>query len=203
VMWAPGQQPVMLPAGMGVAIKKTDRFVVQIHYNLADPSSKGLTDSTKVRFRFTDTVQRRAMSVLNDPFVSSLRAGMPASLPPGEKAAKYSWSSTFKQMGLDGVPDAELIGIMPHMHERGVKYHLRLGPGGGADKTCVANVDRWNFHWQRIYFYKDPPRLTPGSELDLTCEYDTTNDRMPVLPGWGTRNEMCSAIMLVALPPGI
>jgi hypothetical protein len=201
VMWAPGQQPVVLPAGMGVAIKKTDKLVVQVHYNLADPANKGSTDSTKVRFRFAETVQRRAMSVLSDPFVGSLRAGMPASLPAGDKAAKFSWNSTLGQMGLQGVPYADLIGVMPHMHERGVKYHLRVGAGGGAEKSCVANVERWDFHWQRLYFYKDQPRLTPASELDLTCQYDTSADRMPVLPGWGTRNEMCSAILLVALPP--
>jgi hypothetical protein len=200
VMWAPGQQPVVLPTGMGVPVKKTDRLVVQIHYNLADPTNKGKTDTTTVRVRFAESVQRRAMSVLGDPFVGSLRAGMPASLPPGEKAAKYSWSSTLKQLGLDGVPYADLIGVMPHMHERGTKYHMRIG-AGAADKACVANVDRWDFHWQRLYFYKTPPRITPTSELDLGCEYDTSRERMPVLPGWGTRNEMCSAIMLLALPP--
>jgi hypothetical protein len=26
---------------------------------------------------------------------------------------------------------------------------------------------------------------------------------MPVLPGWGTRNEMCLDVMMLALPPGI
>ena len=36
----------------------------------------------------------------------------------------------------------------------------------------------------------------------MTCEYDTSRDTQPVLPGWGTRNEMCTAIMMVALPPG-
>jgi hypothetical protein len=201
VMWAPGQQPVVLPAGMGVAIKKTDKIVVQIHYNLADPMSKGRTDSTTIRLRYSDTVERRVLSLVNDAFVGSLRTGMTASLPPGEKAAKYSWSTTFKQLGLDDVPYAEVIGVMPHMHERGVRSHMELGVG--AAKSCVANVDRWDFHWQRIYFYKELPRVTPATEMDLGCEYDTTNDRMPVLPGWGTRNEMCSAIMLVALPPGI
>jgi hypothetical protein len=39
------------------------------------------------------------------------------------------------------------------------------------------------------------------SLLQATCEYDTSADTAPVLPGWGTRNEMCLTVLMVALPP--
>jgi hypothetical protein len=201
VMWAPGQQPVVFPSGVGVPLRKSDRLVVQIHYNLADPATRGSTDTTTLRLRTVDSVQRKAISVLGDPFVDSLRRPPAEMLPPGQKAAKFTWTRTLGQMGLGPVPHADLIGVMPHMHERGTKYEMRIGPGAGAEKKCVAKVDRWNFHWQRLYFYQGTPtRLTPDSELTLGCEYDTTGATTPILPGWGTRNEMCSAILLLALP---
>jgi copper type II ascorbate-dependent monooxygenase-like protein len=202
-MWAPGQQPVLLPAGVGIPVKKTDKLVVQVHFNLADPRVVGQSDSTTVRLRYVDAVQRRAVAVLHDPFVDSLRHPPLQALPPGDPAAKFSWKSTFGDMGLAAVPTADLIAVMPHMHQRGVRYEMHIG-SPGEDKACVTRVERWDFHWQRLYFLGGPPvRISPASEVDLTCQYDTSADTKPVLPGWGTRNEMCSAIMLVALPPGI
>jgi hypothetical protein len=68
----------------------------------------------------------------------------------------------------------------------------------------MAEVKQWNFHWQKFYFFASPrPFFTTKSQLAVTCEYDTSKDRAPVLPGWGTGNEMCAAIMLIALPAGM
>jgi hypothetical protein len=39
--------------------------------------------------------------------------------------------------------------------------------------------------------------------VDVTCTYDTQAESAPVLPGWGTRNEMCLTILMAALPPGV
>ncbi|MCY1013882.1 hypothetical protein OV079_51830 [Nannocystis pusilla] len=35
--------------------------------------------------------------------------------------------------------------------------------------------------------------LTQDSKLRITCDYDTRGAKDPVLPGWGTSNEMCLA----------
>ena len=67
--------------------------------------------------------------------------------------------------------------------------------------SCVAHLENWSFHWQEFYFYQTPPQITPDTQVELTCEYNTMADAQPVLPGWGTRNEMCLAVMMVALPP--
>ncbi len=42
--------------------------------------------------------------------------------------------------------------------------------------------------------------MTPSTRIQVTCEYDTSMDTEAVLPGWGTRNEMCLNILIVALP---
>ena len=87
---------------------------------------------------------------------------------------------------------------MPHMHERGVRQ-TRCGPAGGM--SCASRIENWDFHWQEFYFYQTPIPMTPTSQVEVTCEYDTSRDTTPVLPGWGTRNEMCLNVLMVALPP--
>jgi hypothetical protein len=201
-IWAPGQGAVMFPAGMGFPIAKGDRVVAQIHYNLDHPGAKGQSDSTTVQLAYVDTVERRLMVVAPDKFLDTVTDAHPASLPPGDRAARTSWTLTAADLGGD-FPDLEIIAVMPHMHGRGVREEMKLAPGDGSS-SCMAEVEQWNFHWQKFYFFASPrPVFTTKSQLAVTCEYDTSKDRAPILPGWGTGNEMCAAIMLIALPPGM
>ena len=70
---------------------------------------------------------------------------------------------------------------------------------GLGRNECLARIGNWNFHWQKFYFYQPTkrPALESGSQLELTCDYDTSQDSEPVLPGWGTRNEMCLDTLMV------
>ena len=204
VDWAPGQGVVAYPAGMGVPIKKTDKLVVQIHYNLADPRLRGMMDSTAVRLRFADRVERQLVFALPDPFLESLFKPTPESLAPGKPSVKYTWKMSAAEMGLQAPLEyADLIAVMPHMHGRGKGLEMRLGAQPGAEMTCAAQTLRWDFHWQKMYFYKNPIRITPQSQFQVTCDYDTSQDQTPVLPGWGTQNEMCLTALMLALPPGV
>jgi len=207
ITWAPGQGIVSYPDGMGVQVKSTDKLVIQIHYNLADPKTVGHMDSTTVHLRFAESVNRQVVFLLPDPFLESIgnkdSAGNPApdTLPPGMADAKYTWTLKGKNVGIDGtnVPSADLMAVFPHMHGRGVRQIVKIGPA--SQMACAADLENWSFHWQEFYFYKQPIALGPDTQIQVTCDYDTSQDTMPVLPGWGTRNEMCLAVMMVALPP--
>ena len=199
VTWAPGQGVVNYPSGMGVPVSTTDKLVVQVHYNLVDPASAGKTDSTTVRLRFASSVNRGLAFVLPDPFLDSLGSAAPDSLPSGQANTKYTWTLTGADVGLSGIPYVDLVGVMPHMHERGIRQTMKLGATGNM--SCASQIENWDFHWQEFYFYKTPPRITPDTQIEVTCEYDTSRDRDPVFPGWGTRNEMCLNVLMVALPP--
>jgi hypothetical protein len=202
-VWAPGQGPINYPQGIGVPMKKTHQLVIQLHYNLADPKLQGMTDSTTVRYRFADKVDRKGVFILKDGFLDTLRSPTPATLAPGQKSVKYSWQKSVGELGLSPLlPYVDLVAVMPHMHERGHKKQIDILDGNGGS-SCAAKVEDWRFAWQKFYFYKAPPRLTSKHEFKLTCDYDTSADTAPVLPGWGTRNEMCIAILMFALPAGI
>jgi hypothetical protein len=200
VTWAPGQGVVSYPDGIGVPVSTTEKFVVQIHYNLADPGTHGMRDQTTVRLKLVDSVQRHAAFLLPDPFLDTLGDAMPAMLPPGEASTTYTWTRSADQLGLDGIPYVDVVAVMPHMHERGHRLELSHTQGT-APGACIARVPAWDFHWQKMYFYETPPRLTASSALSVTCDYDTRGAIEPVLPGWGTQNEMCLTVLMVALPP--
>lgn len=204
VEWAPGQGVVEYPEGMGFQMKSSYRYVVQVHYNMAAPQSTGQQDSSIMRVRYADAVNRKVVFFLPDGFLDTLRAGTPDSLPPGQPAAVYSWHKTAGQLGMPaGLPYVDVVAVGPHMHGRGVTQTMAFGSADAA-ASCQSQLTRWDFHWQKFYFYKPGqlPRLTQSSFIDVACTYDTREETAPVLPGWGTRNEMCLTVLMAALPPG-
>jgi hypothetical protein len=205
VEWAPGQGVVSYPDGMGFQMKSSYRYVIQVHYNLADPQSAGQQDSSTMRVRYTDAVNRRVVFFLPDGFLDTLRAGSPDVLAPGQASVVYRWHRTAAQLGVpSGLPYVDLVGVGPHMHTRGIGQELDIGSSDGPS-ACASELTHWDFHWQKFYFYKpgNYPRLTQTSFIDVACTYDTQAETAPVLPGWGTRNEMCLTVLMVALPPGV
>jgi hypothetical protein len=198
VVWAPGQGVVEFPAGSGTPLTPTQKLVVQVHYNLEDPRSAGKSDQTSIQFQLTDKVDRVGMFLVPDQFLASYFAGKPEKLEPGKESVKFRWTQSMSDLGVDQIPDLQLAGIMPHMHELGHRYQMSVSRGD--DAQCGVSVLDWDFHWQRMYFYEEPIALTPDTNLEVTCDYDTLSRTEPVLPGWGTQNEMCTAILYVTAP---
>jgi hypothetical protein len=200
VVWAPGQGVVRFPNESGVPLSPKHKLVVQMHYNLADPAHRGRSDATKVRLSLASKVTNVGVFSLIDPLLDSLYEPQPDTLEPGKASVLYTWKRGMKEVGLDELPGIELWGVMPHMHERGHKYQMRLKSSASAAMQCAADVQRWDFHWQRMYFYEKPWTLTADSEFEVTCDFDTSDATSPVTPGWGTRNEMCLATLYLTVP---
>jgi copper type II ascorbate-dependent monooxygenase-like protein len=201
LVWAPGQGVVDYPGGAGVRLRRDRKLVVQVHYNLENEELHGQSDQTTVRLRFSDTVGQQALFVTSDLLLDSLFSGEPTPLEPGKASVSYTWQQSAEQLGLPPDTSMQLLGLMPHMHQRGRKYTFELGKGDALE--CQGHVDAWDFHWQRLYMYREPLTLNADTQLRVSCDYDTSHDTQPVLPGWGTRNEMCAAIMMLAYPPGV
>ncbi len=196
VSWAPGQGVSDLPEGVGYRVKKDDWLILQVHYNLVDPALKGSQDQTQVHIRYADSVEREGYFDLPDDFLNSLGSGKPAQLEPGLENAQFTFDYSFDYLPFFGAQTADLYGVFPHMHQRGRKLKVELIEGSDAPQ-CAADVQAWDFGWQIYYFYDKPLPLTTKSKLRITCEYDTRDAKTPVLPGWGTQNEMCLAGLFV------
>jgi hypothetical protein len=196
VVWAPGQGVVEYPGESGVPLAPGHRLVLQVHYNLAEEPGP-IVDRTTVRLRLAPSVPNVGVFVLDDPLLGSLYEDEPHALEPKQASVKFTWKRDVSDYFGD-LPNVKLLGLMPHMHQRG--HHYRMNLGAGADLGCAMNVETWDFHWQRMYFYAQPLAMSPGSRIEVTCDYDTSADTEPVLPGWGTRNEMCLATMYFTIP---
>jgi hypothetical protein len=200
ITWGPGQGVMLYGAGLGVPLAPGRQLVVQVHYNLADSNNIGSSDQTLVRLQVAPVVERPALFLLEDPLLDSLD-GTPEMLPPGQPSVKYTWERSGAQLGIPVGFEASIVSLLPHMHERGKKYTLEVDNGAGYE--CQGHIERWDFNWQRHYDYTAPVPLGADTRLRVTCDFDTTGASEPVLPGWGTRNEMCLTTLMIALPGGI
>jgi hypothetical protein len=200
VTWAPGQGMLEYPGQSGVPLSPKHKLVVQVHYNLADPANLGKVDQTKVKLRLAGSVSRVGIFALPDPFLQSLsNPDGPFTLAPGEPSAKFTWTVSVADLGLGAIPDLQLYGVGPHMHQRGRKIDVKVGDPADA-RSCAVDVRNWDFHWQRFYFYKAARDVDANTPVNVTCDYDTSSDTTSILPGWGTRNEMCLAALYFTAP---
>ena len=199
VIWAPGQGVVRFPGQSGVALSPRHKLIVQVHYNLEDHANEGKHDQTRIRLAFADHVARRGQFVTADALLDTLFKGEPASLPPGRASTTYAWSTMLRDTDLGAYPELQLYGVMPHMHQLGHKLRMQISDGAAPDR-CAADVQAWDFHWQRMFFYKDPITVHPDTKLSVTCDFDTRPAQAPVLPGWGTSNEMCLVALYFTVP---
>lgn len=201
VVWAPGQGAVEYPRGSGSIVDPGDLLVLQVHYNLADPSIVGQSDSSRLRLRLAEQVERQSIGLAWDDLLETLALPSPTVIPPGESAFVFESKKSFEGFGFSGLEYVDIQGFMPHMHGAGQSQRLELLAGG--ETRCLSDVPRWDFDWQLAYFFQEPLRLRPGHSLSNRCVFNTTSRGEATLPGWGTRNEMCLATLYVLMPPGI
>ncbi len=178
--WAPGIPPTEYPEGTGIELTAGRKLILQVHYNTA---LGVFPDKTSIDMRLEDQVDSTALWFLV--------ANPDLNLPPG--------MSEISQKSDQNVPQlpgpAKLWGLAPHMHELGKS--LRVDLGG----QCAVDIPRWDFNWQRMYFYENPLTLTSGESVSIECVYDTTSlppGSDPVTWGEGTSDEMCLAFMYVS-----
>jgi hypothetical protein len=199
VTWGPGQSVFEYARGIGVPLVPGRKLVVQIHYNLADAANRGQSDHTRLALRLAPSVERPAAFLLEDPLLDSLDDN-PTLLEPGQPSVKYVWERTGADMGLPPGIQTQLVSLLPHMHQRGRKYTFEIDNGSGYE--CQGHIDHWDFNWQRHYDYASAVPFNADTRVRVTCDFDTSDTTEPVSPGWGTRNEMCLATLMVALPAG-
>jgi mono/diheme cytochrome c family protein len=101
-----------------------------------------------------------------------------------------------------------IYGVAGHMHLRGIDIRLELNPGTPSAQTLL-HIPRWDFHWQDAYYLARPVDADPGDTIRVTCRFDNSAKRQPVVRGkrlkpryvlWGegTTDEMCLGLLQVA-----
>ncbi|MCB9697645.1 MAG: hypothetical protein H6738_12760 [Alphaproteobacteria bacterium] len=175
--WALGTPETWFPEGTGLKLYAGSRVVVEVHYHTHDGAEP---DRTQVALALEDTVDTEAEVVMFYDLTMSL--------PPGDAATPYTFVTDTEWLVGDPTP-LTMWGVFPHMHERGRSIRLE-GTRNGATH-CLADVPRWDFNWQRSYFYQQPIRLEPDDELRVSCVFDTSGETEPIPFGESTEDEMC------------
>jgi Copper type II ascorbate-dependent monooxygenase, N-terminal domain/Copper type II ascorbate-dependent monooxygenase, C-terminal domain len=183
--WAPGNEPSVLPEGMGRPLPKGSDVVVQVHYH---PSGKPEVDRSRIGIHFSKAPVKQTMCW---SFVANRDLKIPADDPNVE--VETSWT----------IPvDVEMLSVLPHMHQIGRNMRIWATLPDGREIGLVR-VDDWDFNWQNTYDFEEPLTLPKGSVVKIVAHYDNTaaNPRNPNSPPktvqWGeaTTDEMCLGIL--------
>ena len=233
--WAPGAVPVQSPPDAGIRIPRGSRIVMNVHYH---PSNADAADSDlsglDLRWTTTAPTMEVTLGLLGNAhnMASGLLAG-PADPPEGPAflipaGAKGHDERMAIPLG-DNVPvPVRVFAVGTHMHYVGTGMKMevdrsqRVGgpPAGEPTRECLIETPRWDFHWQRGYYYQAPIALLPtvmkGDAIQLRCRYDNSMDNpfvaaalkeqnllapRPVALGEQTLDEMCLGILGVVHPP--
>ncbi len=189
VVWAPGGGAQNFPFETGIRFEAGDILVVQMHYNVFGDAG---FDETAIDMQWAESVEREGIQALWDRFYSQGLLPGADTLAPGQEDVKYSWDITFEQIlsfrDLD-YQSVDLMGVTPHMHNFATAMEVDIEAPDGD--FCVADVHKWDFNWQRAYFYEAPVQVGRDAQVNVTCSYDTSGRTEPVAAGLGTEDEMC------------
>lgn len=170
--YVPGDEPLILPDGVGRRIPKGSILVFQLHYTASgkpetDRSSLGLVLSKSA-------VQHESRTgLVSSPFIH---------IPAGEPS--HSMTAT-----VDLESPIDLVSMTPHMHLRGSAFSYKAHLPNG-ETLELLHVPRYDFDWQTTYRLQHPIRLPTGTTLECVATYDNsaTNPRNPDPSknvGWG------------------
>ena len=101
-----------------------------------------------------------------------------------------------------------IYGVAGHMHLRGIVIRVDINPGR-ANAQTLLHIPHWDFHWQDAYYLAQPVEANVGDTIRVTCRFDNTAKRQPIVNGkrlrpryvlWGegTTDEMCLGLLQVA-----
>jgi len=154
---APGEDPVILPEGVGMHVPAASTLVFQVHYT---PNGVAQSDRTSVAFVFCKKpVIKEAMgdAAMNVNFA----------IPPGDP--DYEVRSSYR---VDA--DCHLTALMPHMHLRGKDFQYKLLYPDGSS-TVILSVPRYDFNWQTRYKFAEPVAAPKGSRIDCVAHFDNSS----------------------------
>jgi len=81
------------------------------------------------------------------------------------------------------------------MHTLGRTLRVDLENNGATQ--CLVNVDRWDFHWQNAWWYKQPLTIDQPQSISIRCGFDTREKSEVVTWGESTSDEMCISYLYV------
>jgi hypothetical protein len=158
--YAVGAETIIIPEGQGIPVTPGQVIRPSMHYT---PFGKAVTDKTRIGLYFYPKDKppekiRQSIVVAN--------AGI--EIPPNEKRHKAVAYGTFKR-------DATLYFVFPHAHYRGENAQVFLQKPGQKEELIVS-LPKYDFNWQRGYYFEHPVDVPAGTKIITRYEYDNSKD---------------------------
>ena len=171
---AAGEDPQQYPDGFGNLLRAGTIVHISMHYNKEPGPGTGKWDSSGLGFKFypvgTEIDHKVTWNALGVNGIGN--AGF--QIPPRHPNWKVGFSGTFDQ-------DTLLLSVHPHMHYRGKDFvYTAYYPDGSIEE--LINVDRYNFAWQTIYFYRQPKFIPAGTRIDAIAHFDNSESIKEQIP---------------------
>ena len=139
----------LIPAGADI--------ILQLHYTANGKTE--VPDQTRFAIEVTKEPPRKR-------FMSAVANSWKWEIPPGDPNYEGHGRLTF------GEP-VELVFLQPHMHYRGKDMTIRLTYPSGKSET-VLSVPHYDFHWQVLYYLREPLQLPAGTKVEITAHWDNS-----------------------------
>ncbi len=158
--WAPGNEAILAPDGLGQRVPKGALLVLQVHYH---KDGKPETDSTQIGIHFSNsTVDKEIRNkYVANPFFA---------IPPGDPNHEV-------KMDLNVREASHLRYVAPHMHLLGRDMRVWAELPDHTLKPLIWIKD-WDFNWQMTYALKTPLALPSGTKIHLVAHYDNSDNNL-------------------------
>ncbi len=154
--YAVGAESTIQPPDTGVYLPPGGAIGFQVHYTTF---GKAVTERSKIALYFhkdTPTFAMQGTAIFNP----NIR--IPANTDNVEQHAYVTFPK-----------DALLFSAFPHAHYRGSSSHLTLETPDGR-RTLLLALPRYDFNWQRYYYFAQPVSVPAGSRLIAAFTYDNS-----------------------------
>lgn len=170
-VWAPGEQPLVFPRDVGLALPTgTRRLVIQAHLLQLSQAPAGQVTAT----------------VCPAESVPAHLAGWFGAEAPVPAIRPHLTETSTGKCTL--AAEVHLVFSWPHMHRIGSAFHGAIEHADGT-RTSIVDLDSWDFDSQRMHAVDLV--ATPDDLISTTCVWQNPYDHY-VLPGLHTSDEMCN-----------
>lgn len=171
---AAGEDPQQYPEGFGNLLRAGTTVHISMHYNKEAGPGTGKWDQSGIGFKFypegTEIEHKVSWNALGVNGVGNIHF----EIPPRHPNWEVGFSGTFEE-------DTLLLSVHPHMHYRGKDFRYTAYYPDGTTEELIY-VDRYDFSWQTIYFYREPKFIPAGTRIDAIAHFDNSESVQAEVP---------------------
>lgn len=175
-VWVLGARPFETPATTGIPMAPGTVLVMNIHYHPTGFDHAPDLTTVDLRTQAVPTAKSFFITALGSaPGAPQLQAGPnDRGAPEFRIPANVAGHTERMVFEIDSEDPRRfpMTAIFPHMHYVGVDMKVTI------NGECLVSIPRWDFDWQRTYFYdaaiENLPTVGDGDVVEIECGYDNT-----------------------------